>query len=145
MGMGHPQIERLKRRLNTCQTKRADAESMLEESEEKLADAEAKLEESQRVIRTISLLAACCQTLGHAKHNKGRNTNPSFCLFLCAGCGVCVCKVCVCGMCVCGVCVCGVYVWGVCVCGVCACAGGVCAGVFVVVCARVCVCVRGMY
>ena len=69
MGMGHPQIERLKRRLNTCQTKRADAESKLEESEEKLADAEAKLEESQRVIRTLSLLAACCQTLGHARGN----------------------------------------------------------------------------
>jgi chromosome segregation ATPase len=51
--MGHPQIERLKRRLNTCQTKRADAESKLEESEGKLADAEAKLEGSQRVIAAL--------------------------------------------------------------------------------------------
>jgi chromosome segregation ATPase len=47
--MGHAQLEWLKRRLNKCETKRADAESKLEESEGKLADAEAKLEESQRL------------------------------------------------------------------------------------------------
>jgi hypothetical protein len=52
--MGHAQLERLKRRLNKCQTKRADAESKFEESEGKLADAEAKLEESQRVIAVSS-------------------------------------------------------------------------------------------
>jgi hypothetical protein len=51
--MGHPKLKRLKRRLNKCQTKRADAESKLEESEGKLADAEAKLEESQRVIAAL--------------------------------------------------------------------------------------------
>ena len=51
--MVHAQLERLKRRLNKCETKRADAESKLEESEGKLADAEAKLEESQRVIAAL--------------------------------------------------------------------------------------------
>jgi hypothetical protein len=51
--MGHAQLERLKRRSNKCQTKRADAESKLEVSEGKLADAEAKLEESQRVIAAL--------------------------------------------------------------------------------------------
>jgi hypothetical protein len=59
--MVHPQIERLKRRLKTCQTKRADAESKLEESEGKLADAEAKLEESQRVIAALQASKASLQ------------------------------------------------------------------------------------
>ena len=79
----------------------------------------------------------CCQTLGHAKHSKGRNTSASFCLFLCAGCvhGVCVRGVCVQVQ---GVCVRDVCARCVCVCvRVCACAACVCAGVY---CVRLCVC-----
>jgi hypothetical protein len=68
--MGHPQIDRLKRRLSNSQAKRVDAESKLKQSELKLADAEAKLEESKRVIAALQTSKASLQDTLQQSINK---------------------------------------------------------------------------